>query len=312
MRFDPPRGMQRRMKLNQLRLLAAVANAGSIQKAAHACNISQPAVSKAIRDLERELGVDLLERGASGATLTAYGAIVLKRMAAVEKEIGYIREEIDWLRGERGGQVVVGLSPPSAGLGLAAAIARFSIEQPGIGVRLLELRPAQILEGLRTGSLDIGILHQYGAGRTLKFDSMLLHSFQTALVIGGDYPEERVSMNELARMSWLAGDMEDDANGYIEVLVREAGLSPPPRIVRCTSIGLYLGLARQKGFVSHWPEPALEHLESQFRARYISRLHISGPLPSMGIVLAFREEALLSPSAATLLRALRMLEGRDG
>jgi biotin operon repressor len=61
------------MKLHQLRMLLAVAQHGSIHEAARSLHISQPALSKAIAELERELGVTLMSRSVRGVSLTAYG-----------------------------------------------------------------------------------------------------------------------------------------------------------------------------------------------------------------------------------------------
>ena len=76
------------MKLKQLQALRAVAETGSLQGAAGRLCVTQPAVSRAIIDLESELGVPLLTRTARGALLTGFGASILKRALLIDREVG--------------------------------------------------------------------------------------------------------------------------------------------------------------------------------------------------------------------------------
>jgi len=293
------------MKFNQLKSLAAVAKAGSIQRAASEMHLSQPALSKSIRELERQLGVPLLIRGAGGTSLTPYGAIVAKRFCAIQKEVDKVHEEIDWLRGELGGRLLIGLSPPAADSFVAGSVASFHRLQPSIEVQLLEQRPAHIIEGLRNGLLDFGILHQYGDAKIADFHTLTLRSLNMLIAIGGAYPATPVSMEELRHEGWLTSDLADDPDGYTGLLARHFNVPPPARVVRCTSIALCLELARNLRMISHWAETALPFLAAHFRAGTMTRLELDKPLPKMNIVLAYRDEDLLSPAAALFVRLLR-------
>lgn len=178
------------MKLHQLQALVAVANAGSIQEAARSMHLTQSALSKSIRELEREMGVALLERSAKGATLTLYGATVVKRSRAIQKEIVRMQEEMDRLRGGLGGCLSIGLTPSAAGAPLAKAIAEFQRGRPTAELHLVELRPAQISQGLHDGSLDLGLLAQAcdppsGASSTWA----TLYSMPMVLTANGRYPK---------------------------------------------------------------------------------------------------------------------------
>ena len=150
------------MKLNQLKALVAIAKAGSIQEASRLMNVTQPALSKSIIELERELGVPLLIRAAKGATLNSYGTMIAKRSRAIQKEVDKIYEEVDALRGDQSGRVTIGLSPPVGGAIVAEAVSTFRKQRPSTLLHLLELRPSQIIAGLRDGMLDFGIVSHYG------------------------------------------------------------------------------------------------------------------------------------------------------
>lgn len=299
------------MKFNQLKSLAAVARAGSIQAAARELHLSQPALSKSIRELERQLGVPLLVRGVEGASLTPYGQIVAKRFLAIQREVDKVREEIDWLRGELGGRLQIGISPPAVSAMIGTAVADFHRMQPLVDLQLLEQRPRQIIESLRSGAIDFGILHHYGDVSIDEFESVTLFTREMVLAVGGSELPQTVSMEYLRDRQWLSADLADDPDGYVFVLARHFGVAPPTRVLRCTSVALCLELAPRMNAVSHWADTALPFLEPHFRTGTMTRLILEQPLPAMNIVLVYRDEELLSPAAAVFVRLLRSLNRSD-
>src|SRR5215469_15392210 len=95
----------RRLRLRDLDVLRAAARLGSLGKAAKELAISQPAVSKAIKDLERLLGARLLERSPTGVAPTIYGEVLLNRSVAVFDELRQTVSEIDSLGDPTTGEV---------------------------------------------------------------------------------------------------------------------------------------------------------------------------------------------------------------
>ncbi|KAA7845699.1 LysR family transcriptional regulator, partial [Salmonella enterica subsp. enterica serovar Lubbock] len=96
------------VKLHQLRILLAVAQHGSIHEASRGLHISQPALSKTIAELERELGVTLLSRSVRGVSLTAYGMALVKRASVVEQELRHALEDIEAIRGHAEAELNIG------------------------------------------------------------------------------------------------------------------------------------------------------------------------------------------------------------
>lgn len=293
------------MKFHQLRALADVARTGSIQKAALARNVSQPALSKAVRELERDLGVPLLVRGAAGTTLTPFGAIMCKRFHVMQGEIQKAREEIAWLKGTLGGQVLVGVSPPVTGTRISDSFAAFLQHQPSVKLELLELRPAQIVDALRNGQIDVGLFHHYGEVDLPGVDCVALQTFDTHLAIGGAPASNEMSLEEIFKLNWLTPDLSDHGHGYLAVLSQTSGLDLPDRILRCTSISLCFHLAEQAGFISHWAADINPYLDARFSSGAMTKLRTDRPLPRMHIAMACRDEDLLSPGAVLLTRMLR-------
>ena len=292
------------MKLNQLRALITVAKAGSIREAAMQMHLTQPALSKSIRELEREMGVELLIRNARGTTLTPYGAAVVKRSKAVDNEISKMREEVNSLKGASGGRLSIGFTPPAAGEPLADAISALRSLRPGLDLQLLELRPGQITDGLRDGSLDIGVISRYGQPSLGNFDWQPLYELETLLACSGSHPDKTVSIATLRKEEWLMLDASDDLNGYVSTLFSYFNLPLPTRTVRCSSIYLYLQLALRIDVVTHWIETAFPTLDKHFAAGTMTRIALEEPMPRLGIYLGYQDEQLLTAIAAEFVELL--------
>jgi molybdate transport repressor ModE-like protein len=299
------------VKLHQLRALAEIARAGSIQRAARSMNLSQPALSKSILELERQLGVVLLLRGAGGATLTPFGAILAKRYPGIQKELDKAREEVEWLRGMSGGHLLVGLSPPVAGTGIAPLFTQFRERQPGVELEVLELRPALIFDAVRSGILDFGIVHHYGGMEAVGMQCTRLVSYPTILAIGRSESELPRTVDAVWSRDWITGDQADFSDGYVSILSSRLGLEAPKRIFRCTSITLYFDLCEQTGIISHWADIPNPHLAAKFSSGALTRLETGIELPNMEIALACKDEELLSPGGALLAKIIRSYFQQD-
>src|SRR5260370_40780222 len=119
--MDPSERVAQRLKLRGLQVLDAVVRSGSMAKAASLLNVTQPAVSKAISELERMLGVRLLDRNPQGVEATVYGHALLKRGVAIFDEIEQGVKEIQFLADPTAGEIRIGCGE-SSGSGLVPAI----------------------------------------------------------------------------------------------------------------------------------------------------------------------------------------------
>ena len=141
------------MELRQLRHFVAVAEAGSISRAAKAVFLTQPALSRQIRALEDELGLCLLERGAHSVRLTAAGAAMLPEARALLRQADDLLQRV--ISAGRNVHLRVGYAPSLASGLLAAAVASFTQAHRGARVELADLSTAEMLEGLANRTLDV-------------------------------------------------------------------------------------------------------------------------------------------------------------
>jgi len=145
------------LNLHLVRLFTAVADAGGVAAAARARRISQPAISRAIRELERQLGVDLFERSTRRVRLTTEGAEIYRHAKEVFSAERAIEDAVAELKGVRRGTLRIGASTTIATYVLPELIAEFARQYPEIELRLSAVHTRILVEMLRRYELDVAL-----------------------------------------------------------------------------------------------------------------------------------------------------------
>lgn len=146
------------LPLHQLRLFSEVAERRGFSRAAEALRISQPAVSKAVRELEAQVGAALLERGPGGVRLTDAGSVLAARareLFAIERAA---EEEMRALRGLERGSLRIGASTTIATYHLPPLLAAFQARHPGVVLRLTSANSGAVLDLLTAREVDIALV----------------------------------------------------------------------------------------------------------------------------------------------------------
>jgi DNA-binding transcriptional LysR family regulator len=143
------------MELHQLRYLVAIAEEGSFSRAAARERVAQPAVSAAIAHLERELGVQLLQRGGRGARPTDAGCAVLAHARTALAAVIQAQHVAEEIAGLLRGRVMVGMVVGCTSVVLARLLAEFARAHPAVEMTLVEGPSAALLDDLRSGVLDL-------------------------------------------------------------------------------------------------------------------------------------------------------------
>ncbi len=161
------------MDLRQLRYVLEVVRQSGFARAARALHVAQPAVSVAVRKLEAELGVALLERSVRGAALTLEGKAFVSRAEAIERELRDLETEMKELCGLEHGQVRIGIPSMLAAYALPAAIGAFRRRYPGLRLSVYSGGARRIQAMIAAGELDVGIVSRQGALDALVFRPLL-------------------------------------------------------------------------------------------------------------------------------------------
>jgi LysR family nitrogen assimilation transcriptional regulator len=161
------------MDLKEIGYFASVARAGSFIRAAQELRVAQPALSRKIRKLERDLGVDLLVRHGRGVRLTAAGALFIKNADAINDLVRRAKEQVSLREAEASGHVTFG-APPAAGLLLTPPVVeRFRREWPNVTLHIREGVSSTLQEWILDRRLDVAVLYNPPALQALEITPVL-------------------------------------------------------------------------------------------------------------------------------------------
>jgi DNA-binding transcriptional LysR family regulator len=208
--------VSRRIKLQHFSVVAAVAQTGSMGKAARQLAISQPVVSKVIADLERMLGVRLFDRSARGVEPTFYGRALLKRSVALFDDIKTSVEEIRFLADPAAGELRVGMTEASfAGLG-ASIVERLWQKHPRLSFRVLQAESAALLNhDLPARRIELAVTPMPVAALPDELDAKILFQDRMHVVAGEKSPWVRrrnITWADLVDEPWCVPPLENPDN----------------------------------------------------------------------------------------------------
>lgn len=216
------------MNTKELTSFVAVAEQGGIRAASRVLNIPQPAVTRGIQSLERQLGVALVSRRTDGVTLTAEGKNFLRRARVITQEAKKATEEVQRTKATYVGEIHVALSiMPHIHL-LPAAIRLFEQTYPKVKLHVREdLLPAAASD-LRAGKLDfyLGALPHRFREPDINVTPLARN---TRVVVGrANHPlREATSLAQLTQAQWAVTDVDHDAGAELQTLFARYGLAAP-------------------------------------------------------------------------------------
>lgn len=172
------------MNLRELEYLVAVADHHHFGRAAEACNVSQPTLSVQLKKLEQELGIALVERTPRHVMLTAAGERVVERSRVILDEAAAIKALARQATDPEGGTLRLGLFPTLAPYLLPHVVPALHERYPNLELLLIEEKTEVVLDQLRAGRLDVGILALPITGEQLHQQSLFTEDFVLAVPAG--------------------------------------------------------------------------------------------------------------------------------
>ena len=227
-----------RLKLRHLGLVAAIADNGSIVRAAEAMHITQPVVTRGLQEVEEILGVALFDRGPRGVTPTLYGDTFVEHARAVLAQLRQAEKQIDLLTNAELGTVTVGTHLAGSNLLLPRAIAALKAEHPRLTVVVREGTPDVLQTALLSGQCDLTV-GRLSAKTPAALVQHMLYREPIRLVARLDHPVhalERPSLSQLVDFPWIFPIEETALRTELEELFCHEGLAIPENRIECTSI----------------------------------------------------------------------------
>ncbi|KQQ56081.1 LysR family transcriptional regulator [Pseudomonas sp. Leaf127] len=296
------------MKLHQLRALVCIHETGSLQDASAVLHLTQSALSRAIKELESELGITLLVRSNKGMKLTEYGQRMLGHARQALESVRRARQEIEDMKGLVVSEITIGVTPVTALLHpLKQALVEFQQLYPQATLRVLEMRPTQLLQHLRDGLLDFALTSQLPAS-TVGLDWQPLCRVKGAVVVRKDHPLRHVkSLRLLQQAQWISVDPLTDSQSQFNQLFEGSALARPRKVFECTAMNLAIKLLIDSNVVMTMSEAALGHdlVGLSDMSKYLHKVEIQEPVPDYFVNLVCVNRSFLTKTAGQLFSMLQ-------
>ena len=262
--MDRQQHVRRRLKLRQLEIILAVAETGSMGKAAERLAITQPAISRAITDAEHALGVSLFDRSTQGVVPTPYGRALLRRGIAAFEEIDQGIKDIEFLADPSAGEVRVGSGAGLAEGLVAAAINRLSRQYPRIVYDIVIAQGPALYEQMRDRTLDFAFgIYSPEIEQVEDIDFEVLYEEPMLVVAGADNPwvrRRKIELAELVNERWTWPRAASSFDMLVVQAFRASGLKPPRATVHTHALNVRISLAATGPFLAVVPGSVMSAL----------------------------------------------------
>jgi DNA-binding transcriptional LysR family regulator len=299
------------MDLAALRSLEAVHVHGSVVGAADALGFTPSAISQQIKRLERQSGVELLERVGRGVILSGPGRILVEEGARIASDLERLETDLHAHAGEVTGDVaLVGFATAMRGL-VGPVAATLMGEHPGLRIRLREVEPWQAVDEVAAGHADLAVVHRWGDVPIAipdHLDRATVHRDEADVIVRDDHRLARrrtVTPKDLVDERWIA--------------------TPEGTICRQWLMRMYAGTGRM---------PVIEHTSMEFDSHVamvsaglgialvprlgrsplsadVHAVRVKDPVPEREVLAVWRRSQGRSPAIRALVAALGSLDGRS-
>jgi DNA-binding transcriptional LysR family regulator len=295
----------RKIKLRDLHILLAVVRAGSMAKAGVQLAVSQPAVSKAIAEMEHALGVPLVDRGPRGVEPTRYGRAIIKRSLTVFDELKQGIKEIEFLSDPTVGEISIGSTEPLSGGFVSRVIDRLSSRHPLMSFQVVQGDSATLLRYLGDREVEI-VLARMPDRRVDQHMNVDVLFEDAAIVVAGAQSRwirlRRIAFADLVSERWVLYPPDAIFGRVTAKAFHDNGLEPPRAAVITLSHSMRTSLLATGHFLSMLPAHALK-----FSGKHtgIKALPMELPSTKQPIGLFTLKNRALSPVAQLFIDCAR-------
>jgi DNA-binding transcriptional LysR family regulator len=294
----------RRVKLRDLRILLAVAQSGSMSRAAERMAVSHPVVSKTIGDLEHALGVRLFDRTARGVEATQFGLALLDCGAAVFDDLRRGMQKIEFLSDPSAGELRIGAVTPFMDGLVMAVVESFVGRYPRIRFHLTDGDGPALHRALHDRKIDLAVARLF---RPIAEEEIVCDTLfeEQLFVVGGLHSRwtrrRKIEFRELLGERWVMPEYDGPVGSLITDGFRSIGMMPlKPQIVS-NSIAIRLRLVAGSGFLTMLPGSMLRFVATRLP---VKALRVALPMRSQPIEIVTLKNRTLSPVALLFIKHL--------
>lgn len=293
-----------RIRLRHLLTFVAVAQQGTLGRAAETLNLSQPALSKTLNELEQLTGTRLFERGRLGAQLTLVGEQFLTHAVKVLDALNSAGQALNRKEGMNNDVVRIG-ALPTAALGiLPTVIGQFHKQQKDITLQVATMNNTMLLAGLKSGEIDIGIgrMSDPELMSGLHYELLFLESLKLVVRPGHPLLQETVTLSRVMDWPVVVSPKGTVPRQNAEALLQSQGCKMPAGCIETLSASLSRQLTVDFDYVWFVPSGAVK---DDLRRGVLTALPIATQGAGEPIGILTRVDATLTPGTQTLLSAIR-------
>ncbi|WP_432695006.1 LysR family transcriptional regulator [Marinobacterium sp. YM272] len=291
------------MTLQQLELILAIADSGSIHSACNVLGKTQPTLTKALKSLEEELGVPLFSRSSRGMTPTELGKRTIARARIICAETNTLKAEMAQLLGASKGQVAACASPLVAYAIMPSVIMDFRKQWPDIEINITEAVYPEALNRLREGFIDFNVGPSPEESSVEFNEEILFQSQLVAVAKSGSAFHKARRVEELADAPWVVMSSQKGPGKLYNDMFTFNGISAPKRVIWLNSLTMVLEVVKKSDCCCLFPEQLLHASPQEMGLKKIDLFQKS---PSVPISLFTRHDSPLTPAAEALARLVRL------
>ncbi|WP_298375143.1 LysR family transcriptional regulator [Azospirillum sp.] len=295
-----------RLKLRHLQLFMALEEHRNLHRAAASLNMSQPAASKLLGDLEDMLGIELFDRHGRGIEPNWYGSLMIRHARMILSELKEAGEELNALQAGHSGRVSIGTVMAPAVELVVPVVSAMTQEHPGLKIAVGVESSDVLAERVHQGTMDFAIGRLPSGMDPLTFVYEEIGDEELCFVCRDDHPllhlGRDVVVEDLVGATWMLQPVGTLLRERVDALFRSRGLPPPQRVIESASPVMSMAMIAQTDSLTVFAR-ALAELYSTPGRYAIVPFYKRFSVEPYGI---FRlRERPLSPGAQTLLAALR-------
>ena len=294
--------MSFQVKIHQIRAFVEVARQGSIRGASRVMNLSQPALTKSIKELEEGMAAQFFVRRSKGVALTECGESFYQHANLILEELRAAQDDIRQRQGLLGGQINIGMGASIARTLMPPVITRFHEQHPQVKVRIMEGQLVSMINELRQGELDFTINTYYQGPYDHEFTFEKLFEKPFAIFCREGHPAIGAkSISELLHYNWTMPTPRGSYYKQLEDVFKYRSQIPQIGVV-CETFSSCISLVAQSDFLSILPQelgcdPLLAHR--------LVMLPVAETLPKAAYYLIQRRDSRQTPLTSSLITQFR-------
>tara|TARA_R110000782_G_scaffold67473_14_gene136274 strand:+ start:667 stop:1659 length:993 start_codon:yes stop_codon:yes gene_type:complete len=296
-----------RLKLKQLRLLVAVGKYGSIQHAARELQISQPAATKLIQDLEIDFEVSLFTRNNRGVIPTPYGEAMIRHGKLIIAQVSSAAQELDDLIEGNSGRVVVGTLLAAAPILLPTAMQAVLNDRPNVAIKVVEGTNDALMPALLSGEIDMIVGRLPAYRHRTKLVQEKLFDDRVVAVAGKQHPlagKKSVPFSQLKPFGWILPPLDTTLRRQVDQYFVSQNQYVPPTVLESVSYLTNRALLQTRDVIGLMPHHVVMH---DVMNGALIEIPWAVPFGKGPIGISYRGPDSLSPAGDAFLRALRQV-----